>query len=37
LTYVVVAAAVLILAVVGLVVWRRKVARDYGSQPAGTK
>jgi len=33
LTYVIIAAVVVILAGVGLVLWRRRVAGSYGKQP----
>jgi len=36
LTYVIIAAVIVVLAAVGLVMWRRKVAKDYG-QPSTTK
>jgi hypothetical protein len=36
LTYVIIAAVVIILAAVGLVMWRRRVANNYGQPPAAT-
>jgi len=37
LAYVIVAAVVIVIVAVGLVMWRRKVARDYGQPPTSTR